>query len=142
MRFDLGLIYELCCETGLAARAVDGKDVTIDLGEGAILTFENAKEGMDECLAGFGDTPSHVHGNFEFLDEHGNYVELDYLELVIGLSDGRILICERHMNGRLANRWLIHRDHNDEFKHMELNESIIVRRAATKAADKDSTRGD
>lgn len=128
MRFDLGLIYELCCETELAARAVDGKEVMIDLGEGAILTFENAKGCVDECLAGFRDTPSHVHGNFEFLDEGGNYIELDYLELVSGLSDGRILICERHMNGRLSDRWLIHRDHNDEFKHMELNESIVVRR--------------
>jgi hypothetical protein len=132
VRFDLPVIHELCREIGLAARIDSGTEaVEIDVGEGAILRFENAKGDEDDCVVGFLGTPSHWHGNFEFVDGRGHYVELDYLSVVTGLKDGHVLICERRDNGGVVDRWLVHRDYNDEFKYMEENETIVVRREAT-----------
>jgi hypothetical protein len=129
MRFEIGLIFELCCEIGLKARAIQGKRVEIDVGENAVLCFENAEGEEDDCVVGFLGTPWHAHGNLEFADPRGLYVELDYLGVISALVDGTVLICERHAGGNLTDRWLIHRDYNDEFDYMETGERFVVRRA-------------
>jgi len=68
----------------------------------------------------------------------GEYVELDYLGLITALKDGRILICERQVDGRVVDRWLIHHEFNDEFKYVEEGEKIVVRRATTQPTGKTS----
>jgi hypothetical protein len=132
MRYDLDLIRQLCSEVGLSVLAGDRR-VEVDLGQGAVLCFQNA-EREEDCLIGFLDTPWHTHDNLMFTGARGHYIELDYLDLVVALREGRVLVCERFVDGRVADRWLIHRDYNDEFKYMEEGEQIVVRRATTNAA--------
>lgn len=128
MRYDLELVTELCREVGLSARMESGQRVDIDLGQGAILCFQNA-EREEDCLIGFLGMPWHAHDKLMFGDSRGYYVELDYLNLLTGLMDGRVLLCEQEVAGRTVDRWLVHSEYNDEFKYLEEGERIIVRRA-------------
>jgi hypothetical protein len=128
MRYDLEVVEELCREIGLSAHAA-GQRVEIDLGQGAILCFENA-EREEDCLIGFLDTAWHTHGDLMFMDARRNAIELGYLDVLTGLKEGRVLICEREVEGRTEDRWLIHSECNDEFRYLQEGERIIIRRAA------------
>ena len=132
MRYDVDFVQQLCREVGLSARVVDER-VKVDLGKSAVLCFQNA-EREEDGLIGFLGTPWHVHDKLMFTDPRGHYIELDYADLVIALQEGRVLICELLKDGCVVNRWLIHRDFNDEFKYMEEGEQIVVRRAITNGA--------
>jgi hypothetical protein len=128
MHYDLELICHRCREIGLSAR-IDTQRVEVDLGEGAILCFQNA-EREEDCLVGFLDTPWHVHDKFVFADR-GSYVELDYLDVLAGLKAGQVLVCEQKIDGQTSDRWLIHSQHNDEFEFLEERERITIRRVTT-----------
>lgn len=128
MRYDLDLVNQLCREIGLMVQMDTADRVEIDLGRNAVLCFQNA-EREDDCLIRFLVMPWHVHGNLIFVDARGHYIELDYLNLLTGLKDGRVLIREREVKGRTEDLWLVHSDYNDEFKYLEEDERIIVRRA-------------
>jgi hypothetical protein len=132
MRYDLDLVNQLCHEIGLIVRAGTDRRVEVDLGRAAILCFQNAEHDND-CLIGFLGTPWHMHDNLMFTDARGNYVELDYLNLLTGLKEGRILICEREAKGQIVDRWLVHCEYNDEFKYLQEGERIIVRRGLHRA---------
>jgi hypothetical protein len=137
VRYDLELIIQLCREIGLPARAQGGLSVEVSLGQDAVLCFQNA-ECEDDCLIGFLGMPWHTHDNLIFMDARGNYIELDYLNLLTGLEEGRVLVGEREVGGQTVERWLTHSEYNDEFGHLEEGERIIVRRAtipAPEAAD-------
>lgn len=128
MRYELDLVNQLCREIGLMVQMDTADRVEIDLSRNAVLCFQNA-EREDDCLIGFLGMPWHVHDNLIFVDARGNYIELDYLNLLTGLKEGRVLIREREVKGRTENLWLVHSDYNDEFKYLEEDERIIVRRA-------------
>ena len=123
MRYDLGLGLQLCQEIGLRSDLSISNTLAIELAEGVRLLFQNA-EHADDCLVGFDGTPSHTHGDFTFVDGRGHYVEMDYLDVIAGLADGRILVCERSKLGAIVDRWLIHRDYNNEFRHLAFGEQI------------------
>lgn len=126
MRYDLELILKLCKELGFPSHRKNER-VEIALGQGAVLVFENAEQDKD-CLVAFSGTSWHAHDDLMFTDGCGNYVELNYLDIVAGLKDGQILVCEQWQRGAVIDRWLIHRDYNDEFKYMEEGEELRVRR--------------
>ena len=134
MRYDLDLVNQLCREIGLIVRMDTDRRVEIDLGWDAILCFENA-EREEDCLIGFLGMPWHTHDNLMFADARGNYVELDYINLLAGLKEGRVLVCERVMEGRTVDRWLVHSEYNDELKYIEEGEQIIVHRAPIQPAE-------
>lgn len=127
MRYDLKIIHELCQELGLRSSVRSGSLVDVELGEDCVLFFENA-DGEDDCRVGFHGTSWHTHGDFIFADGRGYFSELSYLDVITGLKDGAILICERWRDGRLLDRWLVHRDFNSEFKYMDEGEEVRVRR--------------
>jgi hypothetical protein len=127
MRYDLKLIHELCQELGLRSSFRSDDLLAIELGEDCVLVFQNA-ERDDDCLVAFDGTPWHTHDVFIFADGRGYYTEMDYLDVVSGLKDGRILVCERWLDSRLVDRWLIHRDFHDEFKYMDEKEEVRVHR--------------
>jgi hypothetical protein len=129
MRYELELIAQLCQEIGLRATS-SADEVAIELAAGVSLVFQNAEQDVD-CLVGFNGTPWHVHESFTFVDGRGNYIEMDYLDVITGLADGRVLVCDRTELNDVADRWLIHKDHNNEFQHMELGEHITVWRPTT-----------
>lgn len=134
MRYDLDLLNEYCREIGLDAAMPDRSSLQISLGDGAILCFLNA-ERDDDCLMGFAGTPWHAHGPLMFCDAGGRYVELEPLDLLSGLCDGTVLIGTLELESKLVDRWLVHKEFNDEFGHLEPGERIIVRRARAGLAD-------
>jgi hypothetical protein len=138
MSYDLTLVLQLCHEIGLSARIIDIRHLVIDLGEGAVLGFQNAQSEGD-CLIGFPtDVPGqyawHTHDPIQFGDRYGS-IELCYLDLVVALKEGRLLVCERQMHGRVVDRWLAHHEYLGDFyfdpQRLEEGERIIVRRART-----------
>ncbi|MET4069274.1 hypothetical protein ABID58_004074 [Bradyrhizobium sp. S3.2.6] len=133
MRYDLDLVNQLCREVGLVVRLDNDYRIEVDLGRDAILCVENA-EREEDCLIGFLGMPWHAHDNLMFADARGNYIELDYLDLLTGLKEGRVLVCEREVNGRTVDIWLVHSEYNDELKYLEEGERIIVRRATVQLA--------
>ena len=128
MRYDLNLVYDLCRETGFSVRMAGDQRVEVDLGQGAVLCFKNA-EREEDSLIGFLGTAWHVHDRLVFVGARGHYVELDYLDLIVGLKEGRVLVCELEFESRTVDRWLTHSEYNDEFKQLEDGERIVVRRA-------------
>jgi hypothetical protein len=130
MRYDLDLICTFCREIGLSARPNADQRIEVDLGKGAILCFQNTERDED-CAVGFLGMSWHTHDNFIFMDARGNYIELDYLNVLTGLKEGRVLVCEREVEGRTVDRWLVHSEYNDVFKYLEKAERIIVRRATS-----------
>jgi hypothetical protein len=133
MRYDFALVHQLCQEIGLIVRLDTDHRIEADLGGGAILCFQNA-EHEDDCLIGFLGMPWHVHDNLMFADARGNYIEIDYLDLLIGLKEGRVLVCEREVKGRTVDIWPVHSECNDELRYLEEGERIIVRRATLQLA--------
>ena len=135
MHYDLDVISELCQEIGFPVHREACKCVEIDLGQDAILCFQNAKNEGDS-LIGFAGMPWHTHDDLMFTDNHGNYINLDYLDVLVGLKDGKVLICEQEVGGRTVDRWLAHADCNDELTYLHEGERVIIRRAMIPLADK------
>jgi hypothetical protein len=125
VRYDLKLIHDLCVEVGFHSHIQSEDRIEIELGKGAILLFLNAAHDED-CLVCFEGTPWHTHDTIMFADNDGRNIEVDYLNLVTGLKNGLILICESWIEGQLSDRWLIHRDYNDELRYLSKNEEIRV----------------
>ena len=128
MRYDIRRIYQACLDLGLAAQSVSDQSIEINLGHGAVLLFQNDDQDED-CLMGFQDTPWHTHDDLMFADARGNYVELNYLDLLRALREGLVLICELRTDGILVDRSLIHSEYNDEFRFLRQGDQVSVRRA-------------
>ncbi len=103
------------------------KRVEIDLGEGAVLCFQNFDNESDR-LIGFLGMPWHVHDNLIFVSAQGKYIEIDYLDMLIGLKEGKVLICEVCIDSRIVDRYLIHILYNDESQYLQEGERVVVRR--------------
>lgn len=85
----------------------------------------------EDCLIGFVDTPWHTHGDdLMFADANGNCVEINYLDLLTALKEGKVLVRELRKDGQIVDRALIHSKYNDEFEYLEVGEEVTVRRAA------------
>jgi hypothetical protein len=132
MAYDFDLVRTL--SGGFEAKlATNGADtLEIDFGQDVVLCFVNASDDQDS-LVGFKGTPWHSHGSIGFSDPNGNWIELDYGEVLIGLTDGSILVCERWTDGHIHDRWLIHSKYFDELNHMRAGDEIRVKRIAVRA---------
>lgn len=128
MRYDLEIVSELCSELGLRVLRSGPSEVAIELEECVVLLIHNAEDEQD-CLIGFEGTEWHFHDQFGWSDRLlGSSLWLDYLDVISGLADGTILICEHWSRGSLKERWLVHRDDVDEFQYMEAGDEIRIRR--------------
>ena len=138
MRYDLEFLEDYCREIGLVARISGRSALEVFFGNGAVLCFQNADR-EEDCAVGFPNTPWdfhgdiklawHFHGDIMFADSKGNYVELDILNLLSGIRAGDVVLCERYRDGTLVDRWLAHSEYNDEFRGLDQNEWLVVRRA-------------
>lgn len=136
--YDLELLHEQCNEVGLSSKLSAPDTLTIRLTDDVTLRFtnnvtthfSNGPSVNDDTIIDLGDdTPWHTHGHeFQFNDPRGYYVSMDYLDLVAGIASGEILIAELWNKGDLKERWLIHKDYNDEFDYLEADSEIRVRR--------------
>jgi hypothetical protein len=137
MRYDLGMIRDLCGELGLRSAARSTDEVAIELDEGVVLTFVNA-EREEDSFVGFEGGEWHYHDDLQCSDRHGVHVELGYLDVLTGLADGSVLICEEWVHGELRERSLVHRDYVDAFRYMQAGEEIRIRRAPSPKAPLES----
>ena len=128
MRYDLPLIHDLCAELRLRSTVVSDERLEVHLGGDAVLCFVNSENDQD-CLVGFKDTPWHAHDDFTFHDRRGYCTELNYLNLLTGLKEGKVLVCELWQLGVLTDRWLLHSEFNDEFRYMNEGDEIRTWRA-------------
>jgi hypothetical protein len=138
MPYDLDLVREQCNEVGLNSELINSDTVAIRLADDITLRFQNNVTTHqlngpvidDDALIDLGDdTPWHTHGHeFQFADPRGYYVSMDYLDLIAGIASGKILIAELWTKDKLKERWLIHRDYNNEFDYLEIDDEIRVRR--------------
>ncbi len=127
MQYDLSLILDFCNELGLQCVRRSAGAIAIRIGDGSELIFQN--DDKDDCLVGFEGTAWHTHGSPVIFASRTHSIEVDYLDIVSGLQDRTILICELWRNGALSDRWLVHRDFIDEFRHLEDGEEIRIRPA-------------
>jgi len=132
MRYDLDLANVVCSEQGFPTVQTNDR-LEATLGKDAVLCIQN-DERDEDCLIGFKDTPWHTHDDFMFSGARGYFIEMGYLEVLAGLGDGSILVCELIDLGTIKDRWLIHRDYNNEYTHMQLGEQIVVSRATKSGA--------
>ena len=136
--YDLDLVREQCNEVGLSSELIEPDTLAIRLADDITLRFANnvtthfldGTSVDDDTLIDLGDdSPWHTHGHeFEFVDPRGYYVSMDYLDLIAGIASGDILIAELWKKDNLKERWLIHKDYNDEFDYLEADDEIRVRR--------------
>lgn len=130
MNYDLEMIKELCRELGLRVVTRSADRVAVDLEEGPVLIFVNAEE-QEDSRVGFEGMSWHYHGKLICTDRHGNYIELGYLDVLTGLVDGKVLLCELWGEGKLQDCWLVHRDFIDEFGYLRAGEEVRVRRVSS-----------
>ena len=133
MRYDLDMIKDLCSDLGLQSTARSSDEVAVELDEGVVLIFINAVR-EEDSLVGFEGGEWHYHDDLMCSDRHGFHVELEYLDVLTGLADGTVLICEQWVHGELRERSLVHRVYVDEFRYMQDGEEIRVRRAPSAKA--------
>ena len=129
MRYDLTLIHELCGEIGLPSTLRSPEELAIELAGGVVLCFQNSDK-EEDCLVGFEGTPWHTHDDFQFADHHGYHISMNYFDVVAAIPEGKILVGELWNCDRLVDRWLIHRDYVDEFRHMEEGDEVRIRRVS------------
>ncbi len=132
MAYDFDLVRTLSgrFEAKLSTQGTD--TLEIDFGQEVILCFVNAPKDQDS-LIGFKGTPWHAHDSIGFSGPDGNWIELDYGDVLIGLADGSVLVCERWAGGHIHDRWLIHSKYFDELGHMHAGDEIRVKRVAVRA---------
>ena len=137
MRYDLDMINELCSELGFRTVPRSSSEVAIELEEGVILVFVNA-EREEDSLVGFEGGEWHYHDDFMCSDRHGFHIKLGYLDVLTGLADGSVLLCEQWIHGVRGERSLVHRDYVDEFLYMQNGEEIRIRSVSSPKALADS----
>lgn len=127
MNIDLAMVAQLGSEMGMSVREVPPNQVDLVLEPGVVLVFRNLPKSSDS-LVGFEGFGWHFHGDLPCADKRGFGVELSYLDIITGLADGSVLVCEVVEDGRIRERWLVHRDYNDEIGRLEAGQEIRVRR--------------
>jgi hypothetical protein len=129
MIYDLPLITELCKELGYEKVESRPDTVEVELYKNATLVFQNINNCTDSLMC-FSGTPWHTHGDIMFSGKEGRYIEMNYLDVLSGVKEGKVLVCELLNNEVLKDRYLVHKDLVDEFKYMEPGDEIRVRKIA------------
>ncbi|WNC69095.1 hypothetical protein RI845_02815 [Thalassotalea nanhaiensis] len=126
MIYDLKLVAELSKELGFSIVDSSQTSVDIKIFEDAILVFQNIDEQTDS-LIGFSGTPWHEHGVLMFSGSDGCYTELAYIDVLSEIKLGKVLVCELFNHGVLKDRYLVHKNHIDEFEYMQSGDEIRIR---------------
>ena len=126
MKNQIASVRDAVKEAGLIASAGANGAVKVEVVPEVFLVFQPDAEGL---IVGFEGMPSHTHGAIDFTDPAGRFLELQPSEIPKALLAGAVLICERWVQGLVTDRWLVHRDFNDEFKYMDHNEELRIYRA-------------
>jgi hypothetical protein len=129
--YDLDLVETLSENLVRIGFLREADRVEIEFQPGMVLCFVNHPRDP-ESLIGFKGTPWHVHGAFKFMDKDYNYIEMDYGDMILGLTEGTVLVCERWHQGQLINRWLTHIEYSDEFGNLKYTDELRFKRLAVR----------
>jgi hypothetical protein len=136
MIYDLKLLHDYCHELGYVSSICvedSQEELKIELKKSCVLIFRNYQnsDGFKDCLIAFdsdGKVNWHMHGDPLMFSNGHDYVQIDCLELLSGLKEGIILVCDTWKNGQLHDRALIHHEFHDFFETMEMDEEFSVYR--------------
>jgi hypothetical protein len=98
MAYRLDEIIAFCEELGFESKRVDDNRIEVDLSPDGTLVFMNIPEENDTFL-GFEGTPWHGHDKLTFLIGESSYIELDELEVLLGIQSGEILVMSQYLSG-------------------------------------------
>jgi hypothetical protein len=129
MSYDLEAIVSECASRNLACMRVSENEVEITLEPDCILFFANLVDEQD-TMVGFKDTPWHSHGELTVMTSDDMSAELDPVEIVKLLSTGALLIASQWIDGKIHDRWLMHREDSLDTKYLEPKEEIRVKQIA------------
>jgi hypothetical protein len=125
--YQLASLTEMCAELELEHHWVNENELEIRFSPECILLFQNMPDEKDTAF-GFKDTPWHAHESLRFMTGEDTYVDLDELEIVLGIAVGDILIVSRYVSGKLEDRWLTHKKEKLDLKYMFPEEELRVLR--------------
>jgi hypothetical protein len=127
MAYDLALLADQCSKLGWYATTPSAGRLAIALDSGTTLLFVNDVGDDGDNSVGFDGYGWHTHGGPIFSDSRGFYVELEYTDILPGLADKTLLICELWQRGKLSDRWLIHRDYVSDLNYMQDGDEVRIR---------------
>lgn len=99
MKLELEIIAEFAKELGFVCKFDNPNQINIEFSPGIIFVFENI-ENEDDNVFGFQGTPWHSHDKLILTTENNSYIELKDIEIIEGIQDGTILLCEQYQSGR------------------------------------------
>ena len=131
MQYRLQELAALASEMGLNTIEVDETRLDIVLWDTCRLAFCNL-EAEQDTLVGFDGTPWHAHGTVQFLTGERTHMEVDELELLIGIGTGELVVVSSYAGDVLKDRWLAHKNEPfDDVKWMKPGEELRVRSLRT-----------
>lgn len=129
MKYRLDKLSRICSENGVECRRIEEHRLDVALFPGCFLSFCNLVE-EEDTLIGFQGLPWHFHGHLILLDEKSKYLELDEIDVLIGLLTGELLVVSQFWKQELKDRWILHRKQSLDCKYLEPGEEIRVFRRA------------
>ena len=131
MHYDLATLREFAAELSMEADLVSEGLLHISFGQGVVLVFKNyAEPDGPDCLIAFEGSPWHQHGKLGLMKGEGYYIDLDELEVLQGIKEGKLVLGERLVDGELRRRWLTHVEEPQSLQYMEPKEELRFRRLA------------
>lgn len=124
--FDLQLVAQLCEQLGIECSLVEPEKLQMRFVCGATIEFANLPS--TDAMIGCPDTGWHVHEVLPCSDPQGYGINIDYLNVVSGIADGSVLVCELYTNGSLITRSLVHKKYVDEFQYLDSGDEVKIRR--------------
>ena len=125
MQYDLDILFELSKEMGLNVSSFTEDQLVLELDSENKLCFYNFAE--DDCLIGFLGVPNHFHGDASFMGTNGYYIDVPYIDIISGIANGEILVCERWLGSEVQDRGLIHAEYCGGFSYMDPNETFVIK---------------
>ena len=127
MQYDLALLADQCSKFGWVSTLKGADQLGVSLEPETTLLFANLHEEGEDTFIGFEGFTWHTHGGLMFSDPRGFYIELEYTDVLPGLADKSLLVCELWVRGALSDRWLTHRDYVSDLKHMQDGDEVRIR---------------
>ena len=125
MQYRLDELEKLSDELGLDSQRVNASRLDVVFNEECVLAFCNLL-GEEGSLVGFEGTPWHAHDLVQFSTGASHSIELDELEILIGLAIGELLIVTEYSRGQLRDRWISHKDDPLEFRDLDQGDEVRI----------------
>ena len=127
MNYNLEALAKLCAERSLTFHRPTEHALEVTIAPDCILAFENLIAEKD-TIAGFKETAWHFHGTLLLMTDEATSIEYSELGVVEGLLSGDIIVLSRYLTGKLAMRWLAHKEEKIDIKYIAPGEELRAQR--------------